>query len=73
MATVPVPFAPGPGMVFPQALPLQIGQDLQLGPIWVRAFFKTSSTFINNLYSALEAMTLISLHNSAMTFRVLAS
>jgi hypothetical protein len=42
MAPVPLPFAPGPGMVFLQAIPLQVGQDLQWGPMQVRAFANTS-------------------------------
>ena len=42
MATVPVPLAPGPGMVLPQARPLHTGQALQLGPLQVRAAARTS-------------------------------
>jgi hypothetical protein len=42
MAPVPVPFAPGPGMVFLQAMPLQVGQDLQRVPMQVRAEARTS-------------------------------
>ena len=40
-ATVPLPLAPGPGIVPPQARPLQTGQARQ-GPIWPWAACKTS-------------------------------
>ena len=41
IATVPLPLAPGPGMVPPQARPLHTGQAWQK-PIWPFAACKTS-------------------------------
>ena len=41
IATVPLPLAPGPGIVAPQARPLHTGQAWQ-GPICPRAACKTS-------------------------------
>ena len=37
MATVPVPLAPGPGMVPLQPRPSQVGQARQKGPMFPRA------------------------------------
>ena len=42
MKPVPMPLAPGPGTVFLQANPLQVGQDLQYGPMQVRALLRIS-------------------------------